>query len=258
MTDPVPLRSPAQSQPVLFWGFIVLMVGLMASFVWLGTWQMQRLAEKEALIARVESRLDAAPLVLATSDDWSDPDDLEFRPVQLSGTFRHDQTVRVFTSLASGQARGPATGPGYWWLTPLEVPGGGTVLVNRGFVPEGLDPALVAAPEGAVVVEGIARRSEPASWFTLEPDSADRLEWVRDTDRLATMLPEDLLPVAPITVDQSAGPTGTFPQGGETVIEFPNNHLGYAITWYGFALLTPIMLGFWIWRQRRPADALPS
>ena len=41
------------------------------------------------------------------------------------------------------------------------------------------------------------------------------------------------------------------PQGGETVIEFPNNHLGYAITWFGFAILTPILLAFWISRQRK-------
>ncbi|HTN61521.1 MAG TPA: SURF1 family cytochrome oxidase biogenesis protein [Devosia sp.] len=44
---------------------------------------------------------------------------------------------------------------------------------------------------------------------------------------------------------------GVLPQGGETIVAFPNNHFGYALTWFGFAIITPIMLGFWLWRQRR-------
>ena len=35
------------------------------------------------------------------------------------------------------------------------------------------------------------------------------------------------------------------------MISFPNNHLGYAMTWYGFAIITPIMLAVWLRRQRR-------
>ena len=42
-------------------------------------------------------------------------------------------------------------------------------------------------------------------------------------------------------------------RSGETVIEFPNNHLGYAYTWYGFAIVAVLMLGYWIWRERKPA-----
>ena len=57
-------------------------------------------------------------------------------------------------------------------------------------------------------------------------------------------------PYLPITVDLPAGPPGALPQGGGTVVEFPNNHLGYAITWFGFALLVPPLLWFWARRQR--------
>ena len=59
-------------------------------------------------------------------------------------------------------------------------------------------------------------------------------------------------PVFPFTVDAPAGEAGALPQGGETVIEFPNNHLGYAFTWFGFALLTPALLAYWVFRQLRP------
>ncbi|MDB5612620.1 MAG: hypothetical protein JWQ22_273, partial [Devosia sp.] len=46
------------------------------------------------------------------------------------------------------------------------------------------------------------------------------------------------------------GAPGELPQGGETVVEFPNNHLGYAYTWYGFAIVAVVMLVYWIWRER--------
>jgi surfeit locus 1 family protein len=59
----------------------------------------------------------------------------------------------------------------------------------------------------------------------------------------------------PLTVDLPASAPGALPQGGETVVDFPNNHLGYAFTWFGFALLTPSLLAYWIWRQLRPAKA---
>ncbi len=64
--------------------------------------------------------------------------------------------------------------------------------------------------------------------------------------------PADLTPpVAPIFVDLPAAAPGALPQGGETVLDFPNNHLGYVITWFGFALLVPFLLWFWVRRQRR-------
>jgi surfeit locus 1 family protein len=59
-------------------------------------------------------------------------------------------------------------------------------------------------------------------------------------------------PLFGLTVDAPAGEAGALPQGGETVIEFPNNHFGYALTWFGFALLTPVLLAFWVYRQVRP------
>ena len=62
-------------------------------------------------------------------------------------------------------------------------------------------------------------------------------------------------PVLALTLDLPAGAPGELPQGGETTVDFPNNHFGYALTWFGFALLTPGLLAFWIWRQVRPKRA---
>ena len=50
-------------------------------------------------------------------------------------------------------------------------------------------------------------------------------------------------PVFGMTLDAPAAAPGALPQGGETVVDFPNNHFGYALTWFGFAILTPCAAG---------------
>lgn len=240
--------------PVMTWTFVALMLALAATCVWLGTWQMQRLAEKEALIVAVDERLGMAPIPAPPADQWPtlDLEALNFQPVSLTGAFRYNQTVTVFTSLAN--ARGPAAGPGYWVVTPFVLAQGGTVFVNRGFVPDDFQEAAVMDGEGdevQVTIAGLLRPGEQAGFMTPAPDTSNRIEWVRDPVRLAAMVDPALAPIAPFYVDLPAGEPGQLPQGGETVIEFPNNHLGYAYTWYGFAIVAVVMLGFWFARQRK-------
>jgi surfeit locus 1 family protein len=235
------------------WVFVALMLALAVACVWLGTWQMHRLADKEALIAAVDARLGAAPIPVPPAGQWDSLalESLNFQPVILTGSFRYNQTVTVFTSLANAQ--GAASGPGFWVVTPFVLTDGGTVFVNRGFIPEAFQHAAVSDPEGeggAVTISGLLRPGEAAGFMTPSPDTSNRIEWVRDPARLANMVDPALAPFAPFYVDLPAGPPGELPQGGETVIEFPNNHLGYAYTWYGFAIVAVVMLGFWLWRQR--------
>jgi len=243
------------------WVFAALMLALAAACVFLGSWQMQRLAEKEALIAAVDSRLMAEPVPVPPATEWAglDLDAVNFQPVELTGTYRYTQTVTVFTSLTN--ARGQYSGPGYWVVTPFELAEGGTVFVNRGFVPEQYQEAaalgdLHGDDPDTVTVVGVLRPGETAGWLVPEPNMSDRIEWVRDPARLAAMVDPALAPFAPFYVDLLAGPPGSLPQGGETVVSFPNNHFGYALTWYGFAIVAVVMLGFWLWRQaRRPAPS---
>jgi surfeit locus 1 family protein len=245
-------RAPS---PFMTWTFAALMLVVAATCAWLGTWQMQRLAEKEALVAAVDARLDADPIPVPSAAQWPglDLEALNFQPVSMTGTFRYNQTVTVFTSLAN--ARGQVSGPGYWVITPFLLAEGGTVFVNRGFVPQDFQEAAVTdgeGGEGQVTVSGLLRPAEAAGMMTPGPNTSDRIEWVRDPQRLAAMVDPALAPFAPFYVDLPAGPPGELPQGGETVVEFPNNHLGYAYTWFGFAIVAVVMLAFWLARQRRP------
>ena len=224
-------------------GFIILMLALTALFAGLGAWQVERLDEKERLIAAVDQGLASPPVPLAEATDY--------RPVTLSGSYIPGSTVLVFTSLSD--ANGAQSGPGYWVMTALALDEGGSVFVNRGFVPQaqGADFTTAAAPVGPQTLTGIARSAEGGGSFTPAADLANRIDWIRNPQRLAAFAGDLPQPLSPFFVDLPAGAPGDLPQGGETVIEFPNNHLGYAITWFGFAILTPILLGFWIARQRK-------
>lgn len=242
--------------PVMTWTFVILMLALAVTCAFLGHWQMQRLGEKDALVAAVAQRLNSEPVPAPPAADWTglDLEALNFQPVSLTGSFRYNQTVTIFTSLAN--ARGPASGPGYWVVTPFVLSDGGTVFVNRGFIPQDFQEAAVTDGQGdddQVTITGLLRPGEAAGFMTPQPNMSDRIEWVRDPQRLADMVDPALAPFAPFYVDLPAGPAGELPQGGETVVEFPNNHLGYAYTWYGFAIVAVVMLGFWLMRQRSAA-----
>ena len=238
----------------LFWSFILLMVVLTGVFAALGNWQVNRLHEKEELAKRIEDRLFLAPQALPPVAEWVgfDAAIFDYRPVTMTGAFDHPETILVFTSLS--EPRGQQGGPGYWVMTPFRLTGGGVVWVNRGFIPQNQQAAFgtgASGPQGEMTITGIARSAEAAGGFTPGPNARKRIEWVRDPERLAAMADPMLTPFAPVYVDMPAGEPGALPQGGETRVSFTNNHLGYAITWFGFAILTPILLLVWVIKQRQ-------
>jgi surfeit locus 1 family protein len=240
------------------WTFVVFMLLLTALFFGLGVWQWNRLGEKERLIAAVADRMHRDPVELPTSAMWPTlhAPDYDYRQVSVTGTYAASQTVLVFTSL--GEAKGQYGGPGYWVMTPLALESGGAIWINRGFVPQQSKAAFAqggAVDAGQLTLTGVARLSEELGAFTPGTDAANRIDYVRDIDRLARLADPSLAPFAPVYLDLPAGPKGALPQGGETAIDFPNNHLGYAMTWFGFAILTPILLAFWWRRQVHPRVA---
>ena len=103
---------------------------------------------------------------------------------------------------------------------------------------------------GEVVVTGLMRSSESRTLFT-PPDDPTHGQWfTRDPAAIAAAL--KLERAAPFTVDADASANpGDLPQGGETILVFPNNHLGYAFTWFGMALaLAGVFCAYAITRLR--------
>jgi len=222
---------------------------VLVALIALGNWQVERLGWKEDLIARATERPAGHVVELPPPAAWPTLDIAgnEYRPFRLEGRFRHDLEALVFTSL--GEPRGPERGPGYWVVTPFELGGGGTVLVNRGFAPQGRHlPAergetLDGVPTSVV---GLLRPDDPPGLFTPDHKPEKNLFFAREIAAIAAAKRLSG-PVAPFTIDLVAAhtPPGGLPQAGETRMRFTNNHLGYAVTWYGLALaLAAVFLGF--------------
>ncbi len=217
---------------------------LCAVFTALGLWQLQRMGWKHALIARVEARVQATPEAPPAAVQWpalrATPGDWEYRRLRLEGVYLHDQEALVQASTVLGA--------GHWVLTPLRLADGSVVIVNRGFVPPAQrDPQArgEAAPTGPVVVTGLLRTSEPRGGFLRNNDPAAGRWFSRDVAAIAAtrVLPSSR--VAPYFVDAeatgSAGSTGSataWPRAGLTVLQFRDNHLVYALTWFVLAGLS--------------------
>lgn len=206
----------------------IALIGLCAAFTvvfgLLGAWQIQRRTWKLDLIAKVEQRIHAAPVLAPVG--WSN-DDI-YRRVRLSGVFDHGQETLVQAVTEKG--------PGFWVLTPLKTDRGFTVLVNRGFVPAERKTAA-SHPAGPITVVGLMRASEPKGGFLRQNQPGQGRWYSRDVQAIAAA--HGLTNVAPYFVDADATPNpGGWPLGGLTVVRFPNSHLVYALTWFGLALLT--------------------
>lgn len=236
----------------------LLALFLIVLFAGLGTWQVQRLGWKLALIERVETRVHAAPGALPDAAHWAQvsKESDEYRHIRLAGHFLYEYSTPV-------QAVSEL-GAGFWLVTPLCTPDGRIVLVNRGFIPAadnrpGRYPARRANgnPCAAAGAEphhftGLLRITEPGGGFLRDNDPASNRWFSRDVAAIAAA--RGLASVAPFFVDAARGqdPAGApeRPVGGLTVISFQNNHLVYAITWYALALM---VAGAW-WFVARPGN----
>jgi surfeit locus 1 family protein len=218
----------------------------------LGTWQVQRKAWKEALIASLTERLDAPPIALAAAKDWQSLDAAndEYRRTKFTAQFDNGAEALIYG--AASTFRPDVSGPGYWVFTPAHLADGGIVIVNRGFVPEGRqDPK--SRPDGQisgpVEIIGATRWPDTRHWFTPNDDPAHNLWFSRDPQAIAAA--KGLSAVAPFYVEQEAPvPAGGLPAPGKLLVSLPDNHLQYAITWYGLAAALAGVFVIWAFGKR--------
>lgn len=226
----------------------------------LGAWQLGRKAWKEGVIAQVEARSRGEPGAILPEASWPtwDASADEFRRVRLSGSFLHDAETPVH-GLAEGSRRG-APVQGFYLHTPLRLPDGAIVVVNRGFVPTELrDPARRprSRPEGDVTVTGLVRAAEAPTLFTPADDPRAGSFFRRDPAALAAA--HGLKRVAPFYVAaEETVPATEWPRAGASRLNLPNNHLQYAWTWFGIAGTLVGVFAAFAWRRLReagPTDA---
>lgn len=201
----------------------------------LGVWQLERLQWKLALIETVNRNMVQAPLSL---DAALKTPDMAYRRVTLNGRFDHARESYFFAASAAGEGI-------YHVLTPFTADDGRVLLVDRGVVPQSrLDPATRAAGNSGAPARltGVWRVPDPPGLFTPAPDTARRVWYSRDVRAIAAA--RGITLAAPVVIEADATPNpGGLPLGGQTVVTFRNQHLGYAMTWFGFALC---LLGVWL------------
>lgn len=222
----------------LLWPSLLTFVGL-AILIGLGTWQMGRKAEKDALIARLEARSRAAPTTLDDAlANWREGD-AEYLRVTVRGVLDHSKERHLYEPHKR-------YGAGYDVFVPLLVEGGGRHLwVNIGYVPERLkDPSTRPAGAGSEEVEltGIVRLSAKPGTFTPENDVAGNQWYWRDLEEMHASAFEagqtELIPFF-LEVEPKADliqNSDEWPKPGASKVAITNRHFEYALTWYGLAL----------------------
>jgi surfeit locus 1 family protein len=238
---------------LLKWSIAAFGFFCFVSLILLGNWQLDRRIWKLDLIQRVDARVHAAPESAPDVTKWQTitKDADEYQRVSVSGKFLTNKDTLVVTATELGS--------GYWVLTPFQRVDESIVLVNRGFIGLGVQPAPPLMDFQQVV--GLLRMTEPegSALRTNEP-SLDRW-YSRDAVAIAT---HHNLIAAPYFIDaekrdleQPLLPEqiGQVPVGGLTRISFYNSHIVYALTWYGLAIMI-IGAGVIIVREDRRSKSI--
>ena len=225
----------------------------------LGSWQMERRHWKEGLLADMQARLALPPAALSELLPLGLA--ANYRPVYAVGVYRHDREMQLLARTYQGEN-------GVQIVTPLQLTeeratedmASGvrsaldSVLVNRGWVPlDKRDPKnRESGAMGEVVVTGILRWPSEPGLFTPKNDPA-RGQWYWP-EVPAMALAADIVQTSPAIIElgRDTAEPNRLPFGGQTIIDLPNNHLQYAITWYALAAA---LLATYILSQRRSPDA---
>ena len=201
----------------------------------LGTWQSQRLVWKTDLLARIAAAEAAPPA------PFSEPP-APYAKLEAVGRFDHSREALIGVEIRANRM-------GARLIVPFLRDAGAPILVDRGWVP--LDQAGgFARPEGAQRITGYIRFGEAAGRFAAQDDVAGRRFYHFDPQAIGAAL--GLPGTAPYAL-VLLGPPGNLPEPAQSLPRPRNNHLGYAITWYGLALSLIGVFAAFAWRMRKAA-----
>ncbi len=207
--------------------------------LWLGTWQVQRLAWKQEVLSEIDSRIAAEPVPLP--QQVSEDED-KYLPVTISGDMEPGE-IHVLVSVKQ-------VGAGYRIIQSFSTQDR-TILVDRGFVPT--TAKQTERMTGPMEVTGNLHWPDEIDSYTPEADIDSNIWFARDVPNLAAALgAEPILLIARSQTDPGVTPLPVDTAG------IPNDHLQYAITWFGLALVWAAMTGYFLWRNRAPSESDPQ
>ena len=206
-----------------------------AVLVSLGLWQLERLAWKEGVISDIEGRIGAAPVAIpAVPERDSD----RYLPVAAQG----DLTGEALHVLVSTRDQGA----GHRIISAFTLADGRRIMIDEGYVRRGGE--LRPGPVKGVTVTGNLHWPDEVDRWTPDPDLAQGLFFARDVPAMAAALGTEPVLVIARAVDGTAPRAQLLPVTTEGI---PNDHLGYAIQWFGLAAVWAGMTVWLLWRIRR-------
>ena len=229
----------------------LLTLAMLVVLLMLGFWQVDRLVWKEDLLARIAAR-QAADAVKLDSAGLGRLQRMEdgYRRAVLRGRFG-SQTGFWFTQIENKPDGLPSADKvGYHALSPFFLADGGVILIDRGFVPSRLKDALPPPPTQLQTLDVILRWPDRRGVFDNEDKPQQGLFYVRNPKAIGAHWGVDLPPF----IGERAQTGSDWPRGGQTRMKIANNHLQYAVTWFGLAIVLVIISGLWhirFWKNRQ-------
>jgi surfeit locus 1 family protein len=212
----------------------------------LGSWQVKRLFWKQALLAQIAQAEAAEPIPLAKVEAQGTPS--PFMKISVTGTFLPSETA-----LYGAEVRDVASGPamGAQLIEPIREVNGELILVDRGWVPLSRTGPL-DQPTGGVTVSGYVRFGDSQHWFSAADDPSARQFFTLDPRAIGAAIGQpDVRPFVLVALGAGSG-AGAIVQHWPDPVQHlprpPNNHLSYAITWYGLAIA--LLAIFMIWARK--------
>jgi surfeit locus 1 family protein len=201
----------------------------------LGIWQVKRLDQKTRLIASLTERMSAPAISMDEAlAKRKAGEDAEYLKVHLSGQVDYSKALRKVTSYNNA--------PGWEIIAPVTAENGSTVLVDMGTIG---GEQIIARPNVQLVIDGIIRtHSKGRGFFDNDNDAKSNTWFWWDLPKMAEATGAN--PDIALIVQRLPSSDQTGPQAQAPKVELSNNHLGYAITWFGLAAALLGVTGFYI------------
>ena len=211
-----------KSLDILFIFFIFIVLSL-------GTWQFFRLNSKSQLISDLENNLKR------NSIDFNVDIDKEYTKVLLK---KKNLKSKIFLyHLNKGEI-------GFKVIVPYEVNSSLLVLVDKGWIRKDKINSIKNSLLNDDIIEGYTKKIREKKLFTPKNNIKEDFLYSVEIDNLKKSLNKNIYPL--LIIQTSKTKKDIIPN--DYHVGLSNNHLQYAITWYGLALFTII---FFLYYRRK-------